>query len=190
MTQTHAVMNLPIPTIMQSERLTYRIPDEGDGAVLNASLNSTIETVGVYMLWLQEPHTIEQDEAWCRQARADFITRTSISYHLRRRGDDRIIGTVGLHRGDWRIPWLEVGYWLHKDAEKQGYMHEAVNRLRQMCLDVVGIQRLEIRCDPRNTASASVARKAGFTLVGTLRRAAMHVDGTPSDSHIFEWLTP
>jgi RimJ/RimL family protein N-acetyltransferase len=42
----------------------------------------------------------------------------------------------------------------------------------------MGIECVEIHCDERNTASAAVARSAGFELVGTAQRPA----GTPGES--------
>lgn len=181
---------LNIPEQFESERLTLRVPRAGDGAALNATLNTTMDSLKVYMPWMQALHTLEQDELWCRQAYARFLNREDIAYHLRRKTDDTLIGTVGLHRGNWEVPWLEVGYWLHHSAEKNGYMHEAVQALMHMTVASIGVVRLEIRCDARNTASANVALKSGFTQVGRLNREGRDPHGNIRDMLLFEWLKP
>jgi ribosomal-protein-serine acetyltransferase len=56
-----------------------------------------------------------------------------------------------------------IGYWIHKDFEGQGYMTETVNALTRYAFEVFKVNRLEIRCDSRNTKSLSVTKKLGFT---------------------------
>jgi RimJ/RimL family protein N-acetyltransferase len=64
-------------------------------------------------------------------------------------------------------------------------MTEAVNGLTALAFEKLGAERMEIRCDARNTRSAAVAQRAGYTLEAHLRRDSRAPDGTLRDSLIF-----
>jgi RimJ/RimL family protein N-acetyltransferase len=50
------------------------------------------------------------------------------------------------------------------------------------------VPRVEIRCEPSNVASASVARKLGMKLEGTLRADTQRADGSFRDTLLFSAL--
>jgi RimJ/RimL family protein N-acetyltransferase len=56
-----------------------------------------------------------------------------------------------------------------------------------VAFEILLIHRLEIHCDPRNLASASIPRKLGFTHEGTLRAKTRFLDHW-SDSMIWSLL--
>ncbi len=61
--------------------------------------------------------------------------------------------------------YLEIGYWLDRQATGQGYATEAARALFDLARRVPGIAQVEIHCDPRNLPSAAVPRRLGFRLV-------------------------
>ena len=97
---------------------------------------------------------------WENRALFDFTLKTI---------DGEFIGHAGLYRCDWSVPKVEVGYWLTGKAEGKGYLQEAVQALENECFKL-GVERLEVRCDPMNVRSSNVARKLGYKLEGTLLR--------------------
>lgn len=79
-------------------------------------------------------------------------------------GAPSVLGGCGLH--DRGTPGtIEIGYWLHVDVTGAGLMTRVAAALGDAALAMPGIDRVEIRCDEANTASAAVARRAGFELV-------------------------
>lgn len=85
-----------------------------------------------------------------------------------------LIGLSGMHHINWTVPAVEIGYWVRTSMAGQGYVTEAVRTITRFAFDVLGAQRVEIRCDERNERSAAVARRAGFTLEGILRNERRH----------------
>ena len=77
---------------------------------------------------------------------------------------------------------LEVGYWVHTAHHRRGIATESA-RLRHQrgVLSLPGIQRVEIHCDERNVASASVARTLGYRLERIMARTSTRLDGRQID---------
>jgi len=96
-----------------------------------------------------------------------------------------LVGGTGLHRIDWKGPRFEIGYWRRTDRAGRGYATEAVRALSRMAFDVLAAERVEIRMDDRNLASARVAERAGFRFEALLRREARGVDGELRDTRVY-----
>ena len=71
---------------------------------------------------------------------------------------------------------LEIGYWIHRDFINQGLVTESTAALIKVAFEIVRVHRIEIHCDPGNTASAAIPRKLGFTHEGTLRGKIRFLD--------------
>ncbi|GAA0261476.1 GNAT family protein [Actinomadura nitritigenes] len=65
----------------------------------------------------------------------------------------------------------EVGVWLDAGARGRGLVTTAVRHMIDWAFGVRGMARVEWICDPRNTASAAVAKRLGMTCEGVLRDA-------------------
>ena len=100
-------------------------------------------------------------------------------------GGDQL-AEVALFRLAEGSPWGEVGYWCHPDARGRGVTTAAVRLVSRHALAPeadggLGLERLVLQAAEGNTASQRVAQKAGFTRVGTERRAERLRDGSRVD---------
>lgn len=177
-----------VPSAISTARLSLRVPRAGDGALVNAAVRDSFDTLCRWMPWALRVPTIAESETFAREAAARYRTREEVSFLIFGASDDQLLGVIGLHTIDWSVPRFEIGYWLRSSAEGHGYMTEAVRALTAICLDRVGAMRVEIRCDSRNERSAAVARRAGFTLEATLRQHARDNDGRLRDTLVFAML--
>src|SRR5262249_23649796 len=82
-------------------------------------------------------------------------------------------------------PRFEIGYWVRRTREGQGYVSEAVRGLARFALRTLGAQRVEIHCSHRNERSQRVAERCGFTLDARLRNQAREPDGTLRDTLVY-----
>lgn len=87
------------------------------------------------------------------------------------------------------MPAFEIGYWLRTSAWGRGYVSEAVQVLSRFAFEMLGANRVEIRCDPRNTRSAAVPTRLGFVQEALLRNDVRDGAGELRDILIFA-LTP
>lgn len=83
------------------------------------------------------------------------------------------------------MPSYEIGYWCRSSLVGQGLVLEAVQAMVRAGLEDLGANRLEIRCDARNTRSLRVAERAGFTLEATLKHERRANDGSLSDTLVY-----
>lgn len=179
---------LDFPDHFETARLLVRAPRPGDGKVVNEAIIESLDHLRPWMPWAHPAPTLADTEIYMRRAAARFILREDLPFLLFRRGDGLFVGSSGLHRIDWSVPRFEIGYWVRRTQEGQGYITEAVEGLTRFAFDRLRGQRVEIRCDARNTRSAAVARRAGYHMDGRLRQDDWATDGTLRDTLVFSLL--
>jgi RimJ/RimL family protein N-acetyltransferase len=106
---------------------------------------------------------------------------------VERREDARVIGEVLLFNFALESKRAELGYALARSAWGCGYAAEALPPLVRYGFEQVGLNRIEAIIDPRNTASARVLDKLGFSHEGTQRERYI-VRGQTSDGGLYALL--
>lgn len=91
--------------------------------------------------------------------------------------DRSLCGRVGI--GGVRLDegLAGVTYWVLPTARRRGVATNALTAVVNWAFDTAGFHRLELDHSTSNAASCHVAVKAGFTLEGTKRAQAKHLDG-------------
>lgn len=176
---------LDVPDAIDTARFRLRSPMPGDGPALNAAILDTWDALHRWMPWARERPTVEQSEQYVREARAAFIARSDLPLVMVLRDDTTVIGSTGLHRMDWSVPRFEIGYWVRRTHEGQGYVSETVNALARFALSTLGAARVEIHCSHRNQRSQRVAERCGFTLEARLRNHGREPSGELRDTMIY-----
>jgi len=122
-----------------------------------------------------------------RRFRDEFDLGVDLLYAIFDREGREVLGGTGLHARAGEGAG-EIGYWIHAAHVRQGYATEAAAALTRVAFQIVGVERVEIRCDPKNVASAGVPRKLGFTLEAVLDADTVDVDGRPRDTMVWSLL--
>jgi ribosomal-protein-serine acetyltransferase len=165
-----------VPESFESERLTIRAPRFGDGVELYAAVDETLDSLRKWMEWAQMPQSVEVLEEYARRAHVAYLARDGFGLLLFLKGRETLVGGSGLHVRDWSVPMFEIGYWCRKRFEGRGYISEAVNAITRFGFESMNAERIVIRCDANNTRSAAVARRAGYTFEGVMRRDSRAAD--------------
>ncbi|MCS7460244.1 GNAT family N-acetyltransferase [Paenibacillus doosanensis] len=176
---------LDLPESFESRRLLIRAPLWGDGAKVNEAVAESIDRLQLWMPWAQALPAVEESEADIRRARIQFLERKDMRLQLLSKETGMLVGCSGLHRIDWDSRKFEIGYWVRTSCEGQGFITEAAEAITNFAVRELQASRVEIRCDSRNTRSARVAERLGFTLEGILRNDARAVDGSLRDTMVF-----
>ncbi|MEY2194618.1 GNAT family N-acetyltransferase [Neobacillus sp. BF23-41] len=164
---------LDFPNQFYTERLLIRMPLPGDGKVVYQAMQSSLNELKEWMPWAHREQTEEDVEVNMREAHAKFLTREDLRLHIFNRETGEFIGSSGLHRINWNIPKVEIGYWIDTRYSGQGYITEAAEAITKFAFTELKAKRVEIRCDSKNIKSRAIPERLGFTLEGILRNDEM-----------------
>ena len=159
--------------VLHSGRLTLRPWEPGDAAwVASAMAEPELHRY----LRLPQPYTIETaTEFVLGHTRRGVAEGTDLSFAIADNNTGRPLGAIALHGLQSRGS-LEIGYWLARPEWGHGYAAEASTTLARFAM-AAGADRVTIRCDVANAASARVALKAGLRFEGVARSGARSAAG-------------
>ncbi len=178
--------DVALPERIETERLLLQRHTVGDAPALKAVIDANIEHLQAWMPWaMQEPSPLSVIEERVEKFAASFNRTESWGYEIRRANHSAIIGACGLH-AEIGPNALEMGYWLDARETGHGYATEATAALIVAAFATRVVDRIEIRCDPANLASAAVPRRLGFTYITTLEKNTKTPRGDPRDTMVFE----
>jgi RimJ/RimL family protein N-acetyltransferase len=142
-----------------------------DVAALVAAINQSLDHLGPWMAWAQEPASTASMVEFVAGADAAWTLGTEFQYVIRRESPGAIAGACGLHAR--RGPGvLEIGYWVHVDHVGAGIATRAADALTRAAFALRGVETVEISCVATNVRSAAVPQKLGYRLVETVPHSA------------------
>lgn len=99
--------------------------------------------------------------------------------------ENKLIGTIALSNIVYG-PFLScfLGYKLHKDYIKMGYMSEALNKVIEIAFKELNLHRIEANIIPKNVASQNLVKKFGFQNEG-LSKKYLKINGIWEDHYHF-----
>jgi RimJ/RimL family protein N-acetyltransferase len=159
---------LNLPEQLETARLILRPPRPGDGIAIQEAVLESINDLSIWMPWAAKTPTLEDTETWCRNAHARFTTRTDLPLICILKENGTFAGGTGLHRINWKVPSVEIGYWIRTSLVGKGYVTESTRVITEFAFDCLKARRVEIRMDDRNIRSWRVAERLGFILEGIL----------------------
>ena len=158
------------PYRIHTERLVLRCWDPRDAPRLKEAVDSSLDHLRPWMPWaVHEPQPLEQKVDLLRRFRAQFDLGEDFVYGIFTRDEETVVGGSGLHTRVGRDAF-EIGYWIRASRVGEGLATEAAAALTRIGLELCGAERIEIRVEATNAASAAVPRKLGFHEEATLRR--------------------
>ena len=173
------------PSAIRSARLLIRSWQAGDGPLLKQAIDANLAHLRPWMPWAHdEPSPPDVVEARVRRFAELFASGEDWIYALFSPDGRRVLGGSGLHP---RIGpnGLEIGYWLDAAHTGRGLASEAAAVLTLVAFELPQVDLVEIRCDPRNIASAAIPRRLGYRLAEVLVADALTPAGEPRDTMVW-----
>ncbi len=186
--QTYRTL-IPLFDELRGERVLVRPYRLEDAEALRAAVDESREHLRPWLPFADAHQTIEESRDWIAHRMADWLLRGDFGMTIWELASGRYLGGIGLHPRDWTIRYFEIGFWLRASAEGHGYVTEAARLVIDFAARGLGANRLEIRCDARNTRSAAVAERLGFTREAELRNNMRAPDGSLRTTLVYG-LTP
>lgn len=164
------------PSQFSSERLHIRMPMPGDGKKVHDAIQFSRLSLKEWLPFAQKEQSEEDVELSVRLAHIAFLERKDLRLHIFKKETGEFIGSSGLHRLDWDIPKVEIGYWIDDRFSGKGYMREAVERITTYAAEEIKARRVEIHCDVKNTKSRAIPERLGFELEGIFKQDSLSMD--------------
>ncbi|MBR3954017.1 MAG: GNAT family N-acetyltransferase [Clostridia bacterium] len=95
---------------------------------------------------------------------------------LKENGDEPIGDIAVVHMNE-KVSMMHIGYCIGRKWWHQGITSEALKAVMDFLFDVVGVNRIESRHDPRNPNSGKVMQKCGMKYEGTLHSSDWNNQG-------------
>jgi RimJ/RimL family protein N-acetyltransferase len=164
-------VRLELPTRVDLSGFTMRAWSPADAAALRAALEESDAHLRAWTPWVVDGRVpgLTLEERLARHA-ADFAAGREWVYGLFDPSGRVVLGGCGLHpRIGPRA--VELGYWLSVAHTGRGLATQAAGALTQLAFASPEVDRVEIRCDPRNHASARVPARLGYELTADTTEA-------------------
>ncbi|WP_136686864.1 GNAT family N-acetyltransferase [Halorhabdus amylolytica] len=164
---------MPGPTFLRGENVTLRPIEEEDAEFLAEAINHpevwpTLAAV--------DPLSTDDEREWIENLTDDD------DIHLLICADGDPVGTIGLNRVNdvWGI--AELGYYVHPDAQRNGYATDAARRIVRYGFEDRRLEKVYANVYPDNHGSRGVLESVGFEREGVFREHAF-VRGERIDVH-------
>jgi len=96
------------------------------------------------------------------------------------RETDEFVAQVYVGPVNWDLPEFEIGFFVDRDHQGQGYVTEAVQAAMGFIFEHLGAHRVRMECDDTNERSWRVAERCGMIREGHIRENKVNADGTLS----------
>lgn len=175
-------MLLEIPTRIEGRRIYLRSYEAGDGqwyyamSQRNRSHLARYESQNVVM----SVKTEQDAEVMVRELAADWTARNCFFMGAFDRETDEFVAQVYVGPVDWNVPEFEIGFFVDKDHEGQGYVTEAVQAVMGFIFEHLKAHRVRMECDDTNERSWRVAERCGMVREGHIRENRRNPDGKSS----------
>jgi RimJ/RimL family protein N-acetyltransferase len=159
------------PSRLETPDFTVRTYERGDGAALTQAVEPSYDHLRPWLRWPRPTQPVHESEVLVRRFLADHLTNRDHTLGIWSPDGSRLLGGTGFHlRGRPLADRVgEIGMWIRVDAAGQGLGSAVLRAMLRWGFTDWPFERLEWRCDARNTASARTAEAAGMPLEGRLR---------------------
>ena len=173
------------PRQIVTERLYLRTPRAGDGPIVNAAILDSFAELHEWMDWAHQMPSVAESETFAREGWASAEASEEFPILIFRRSDMRLVGATGMHRVEWLIPSVEIGYWCRTDAVGNGYITESTYALARFAFLEMRARRVEVRMDDLNVRSFAVAERLGFPFEGIHRADMVNPRGALRNTRVY-----
>ncbi|RFB13565.1 N-acetyltransferase [Bacillus sp. HNG] len=136
----------------------------------------------------QDPITeLKQAEQFVEFFEKSYIEKRGIRWGIELKEREGLIGTIGFNAWSPKHKRAEIGYELHPQYWRKGYISEAASEVIRYGFNELGLTRIGAVVFLENEASNDLLKKLGFEKEGVLRNY-MYQNGVPHDTNVYSLL--
>jgi len=137
--------------------------------------------------YVRAPLSDDAATAWVDRYVAGWLNGDLGGFAIETSEGGAFLGFIALVRYDDEGRETEIGYIVAPSARGRGVARRALELLTGWCLGPLGLERVELRIDVSNEASARLAERCGFVREGVLRSTSFK-DGLRADLAVYSRL--
>lgn len=170
--------------VLETERLRLREINMEDAEALFNCFSSDKVT----RYYGQETfRKIDEAEQFVKAFRDTYEKKRGIRWGIERKSNPGLIGTIGLHAWASKHRRAEVGYELHPDHWRNGYISEALQAVVSYGFNDLNLTRIGAIVFTENEGSQKLLQKLGFQQEGMLKQY-MYQNGCSFDVNVYALL--
>ncbi len=179
---------LELPDRFETEAFVMRTYRAGDGTAFLAAVDEDRADLGQWVGWVGNYATVEDAEAYVRNMAGRWVTREGLIMGIFSKDEKMLYGGTGFHGFDWKVPSLEIGWFLRKSARGQGIGAAAVALCCKLAFEHIGANRVWGTVDVLNDRSWRLFERIGFTREAHLRGECRDHHGVIRDTFVYAML--
>ena len=159
---------MDVPEMINAGELVLKRWEPAWATEAAAAVQESLPELKPFLPWAKDGYSPDEGRGFIEMSVDSWAAGTEFNYAVFTTVGE-IAGSIGMMT---RLGpgTLEIGYWMRTRFAGRGHMTAAVRALTRVALTLPGVQRVVIRFDEANKASAAVAAKAGFVEVDRSRR--------------------
>ena len=177
-----------LPGRFETDVFVLRPYRAGDGAAFFAAVEEDRAELAQWLAWTGQYKSGEDAEAYVRNMAGRWITRESLIMGIFSKDEKTLYGGTGFHGFDWKVPSLEIGWFLRKSARGQGIGSGAVRLCCKLAFEHIGANRVWGTVDVLNDRSWRLFERVGFTREAHMRGNSRDHHGTVRDTFMYAML--
>ena len=177
-----------LPDRFETDSFVLRPYRAGDGAAFFTAVEEDRAELAQWLAWTGQYKSGEDAEAYVRNMAGRWITRESLIMGIFSKDEKTIYGGTGFHGFDWKVPSLEIGWFLRKSARGQGIGSGAVRLCCKLAFEHIGANRVWGTVDVLNDRSWRLFERVGFTREAHMRGNSRDHHGTVRDTFMYAML--
>ena len=177
-----------LPDLFETDTFVLRPYRAGDGAAFFSAVEEDRQELAQWLAWTGQYKSVDDAEAYVRNMAGRWITRESLIMGIFSKDGKTLYGGTGFHGFDWKVPSLEIGWFLRKSARGQGIGSEAVRLCCKLAFEHVGANRVCGTVDVLNDRSWRLFERVGFTREAHMRGNSRDHHGTVRDTFVYAML--
>jgi ribosomal-protein-serine acetyltransferase len=170
--------------VVSNEILLERI-QTNDAATIFHAIDQNRSHLGTWLPFVDFTREVKDSGAFIQTVISHREDTRNEVYTIWFKGE--FAGLIGFHNTDRVNEKTEIGYWLINEMTGKGIISKACTVLIRLAFEMMGMNRITIKCAVGNNPSEKVASRLGFTFEGIERNGERHHD-TFFDLKVFSFL--
>lgn len=160
---------------LETERLILRrfVSEDADAMYRNWASD---DEVTKYLMWPTHS-SVEVSKKVLEEWVGSYNDEKYYQWAIVPKDNGEPIGSISVVSMDESTSKMHIGYCIGREWWHQGITSEALKAVMDHLFDVVGVNRIEARHDPRNPNSGKVMKRCGMKYEGTLRSSDWNNQG-------------